>query len=128
MSNIKPDIRTHYRSLYVKVEPGQIYAFIPGTIIDIFVKKGQKVKKGDPLFTLHAMKMDNELCSTIDGTIGAINIKKGQIVSKNDVLVDVVPLGVKVEENKPNTPKPTAEKKRSCGKERAFSLKRNYRY
>ena len=82
--------RTYYRQLYIKVEPGEIYAFIPGTIIEIFVKKGQKVKKGEPLFSLHAMKMDNVLCSTIDGTVKAINIKKGQIVSKNDVLVEIV--------------------------------------
>ena len=40
MPNIKQDNRTYYRQLYIKVEPGQIYAFIPGTIIDIFVKKG----------------------------------------------------------------------------------------
>ncbi|MCK9163694.1 MAG: biotin/lipoyl-containing protein [Bacteroidales bacterium] len=116
MSDIKPDIRTRYRQLYVKVEPGQIYAFIPGTIIDIFVKKGQKVKKGDSLFTLHAMKMDNELCSTIDGTISAINIKKGQIVSKNDVLIDVCPATVKSEPKKPSVPKLPAEKKETLEK------------
>ena len=121
MSDIKPDIRTHYRQLYVKVEPGQIYAFIPGTIIDIFVKKGQKVKKGDPLFTLHPMKMDNELCSTIDGTIGAINIKAGQIVNKNDVLIDVIPLGVKIEN--PSTPKPAADKKETVDKKETADKK-----
>jgi biotin carboxyl carrier protein len=79
--------RTHYRQLYIKVEPGQIYAFIPGTIIDIFVKKGQKIKKGTPLCSLHAMKMDNEICSPMDGIVKSINIKKDQIVSKNDVLI-----------------------------------------
>lgn len=89
MSDNKPDIRTHYRQLYIKVEPGQIYAFIPGTILDIFVKKGQKVKKGETLCSLHAMKMDNEICSTIDGTVKVINIKKGQIVSKNEVMIEV---------------------------------------
>jgi biotin carboxyl carrier protein len=90
MSENNEEIRTCYRQLYIKIEPGQIYAFIPGTIIDIFVKKGQKVKKGDPLCSLHAMKMDNEICSTISGVVKTINIKKGQIVSKNDVLIEVV--------------------------------------
>lgn len=88
----KQEHRTYYRQLYIKIEPGQIYAFIPGTIIDIFVKKGQKVTKGQALCSLHAMKMDNEICSTIDGTINSINIKRGQIVSKNDVLIEVVPI------------------------------------
>jgi biotin carboxyl carrier protein len=87
MPNIKQDNRTYYRQLYIKIEPGQIYAFIPGTIIDIFVKKGQKVKKGTPLCTLHAMKMDNEICSPVDGVVQTINIKKAQVVSKNDVLI-----------------------------------------
>ncbi len=87
MPNIKQDHRTYYRQLYIKIEPGQIYAFIPGTIIDIFVKKGQKVKKGTPLCTLHAMKMDNEICSPVDGVVQTINIKKAQVVSKNDVLI-----------------------------------------
>jgi biotin carboxyl carrier protein len=84
--------RTYYRQLYVKVEAGEIYAFIPGTIIDIFVKKGNIVKKGDALCSLHAMKMDNNICSTIDGKVKAINIKKGQNVSKNDVLIEIVSL------------------------------------
>ncbi|MDR0971617.1 MAG: acetyl-CoA carboxylase biotin carboxyl carrier protein subunit [Bacteroidales bacterium] len=81
--------RTYYRQLYITVDAGQIYAFIPGTIIDIFVRKNQKVKKGDRLFSLHAMKMDNDICATIDGTIKSINVKKGQVVTKNDVLVEI---------------------------------------
>lgn len=112
MSNIKPDIRTHYRQLYIKIEPGQIYAFIPGTIIDIFVKKGDKVKKGETLCSLHAMKMDNEICSTIDGTVRAINIKEGQIISKNEVLIEIEPCTItKIEEKQIPTKKPIAGKK-----------------
>ena len=84
------DTRTHYRQLYVKVAPGEIYAFIPGTILDVFVKEGQEVKKGEPLCCLHAMKMDNQICSTIDGVVKSVNIEKGQTVSKNDVLIEVV--------------------------------------
>ena len=83
-------IRTHYRQLYVKVAPGEIYAFIPGTIMKVFVEEGQKVKKGDALCSLHAMKMDNQICSTIDGVVKSVNIKEGQNVSKNDVLIEVV--------------------------------------
>ncbi|MDR1006308.1 MAG: biotin/lipoyl-binding protein [Bacteroidales bacterium] len=84
--------KTIYRQIYIKVDQGQIYAFIPGTIIDIFVRKGQIVSKGEPLCSLHAMKMDNNICSTIDGKVSAINIKKGQNVSKNDVLIEVHPI------------------------------------
>lgn len=43
--------RKHYRQLYIEVEPGEVFAFIPGTIVDIFVKEGEKVTK-DNLFAL----------------------------------------------------------------------------
>ena len=46
------NMRTHYRQLYVKVSPGEIYAFIPGTILDVFVKEGQKVSQGDIIGTV----------------------------------------------------------------------------
>lgn len=84
------NMRTHYRQLYVKVVPGEVYAFIPGTIMKVFVEEGQKVKKGDVLCSLHAMKMDNQICSAIDGVVKSVNIKEGQNVSKNDVLIEVV--------------------------------------
>ena len=89
MSDDKKNTRTHYRQLYVKVAPGEIYAFIPGTIVKVFVEEGQEVKKGDILCSLHAMKMDNQICSTIDGKVKAINVKPGQTVSKNDVLIEI---------------------------------------
>ena len=115
MPNIKQDNRTYYRQLYIKVEPGQIYAFIPGTIIDIFVKKGQKVKKGTPLCALHAMKMDNEICSPVDGIVQTINIKKDQVVSKNDVLImissDDVSENTKEQKEEKAPSKETKEKK-----------------
>lgn len=81
--------RKHYKQLYVEIETGEIFAFIPGTIVDILVKKGDKVKKGQPLCILHAMKMDNKICSDIDGVVAKINIEPNQNVTKNDVLIKV---------------------------------------
>ncbi len=90
MSEDTKNERSHYRQLYVKVAPGEIYAFIPGTIVNVLVEKGQKVKKGEVLCILHAMKMDNQICSPIDGIVKAVNISEGQNVSKNDVLLEIV--------------------------------------
>lgn len=81
--------RKHYRQLYIEVEPGEVFAFIPGTIVDIFVKEGEKVTKGQPLCTLHAMKMDNKICSNIDGVVEKINIEPNQNVTKNDILINI---------------------------------------
>ena len=86
------EYKKQYRQLYVQVPAGEVYAFIPGTVIDIFVKKGDKVKKGQPLLSLHAMKMDNNICANIDGIVESINVKKKQTVSKNDVLINIIPL------------------------------------
>lgn len=83
--------RKHYRQLYIQVEAGEVYAFIPGNIMEVFVKKGQHVNKGDALLSLHAMKMDNNICANISGVVDKINVKSGQAVSKNDVLINIKP-------------------------------------
>jgi biotin carboxyl carrier protein len=83
--------KTQYRQLYVQVSIGEVYAFIPGNVMKIFVKKGSKVKKGQPLLSLHAMKMDNNICATVDGVVTKINVKEGQSISKNDILIHIEP-------------------------------------
>lgn len=61
---------------------------ISGMIVDIFVTKGEKVKKGQELLTLEAMKMQNILYSEIDGLIKSIVISKNQNVQVDDVLIE----------------------------------------
>ena len=69
--------------------PGIIKADMQGTIMDIMTKKGKKVKKGDSLFVLEAMKMENVVTAPIGGVIKEFNIKKGQPVNKGDILVEI---------------------------------------
>ncbi|MDA9695800.1 biotin/lipoyl-binding protein, partial [bacterium] len=69
--------------------PGIIKADMQGTIMDTMTKKGKKVKKGDSLFVLEAMKMENVVTSPIGGVIKEFNIKKGQPVNKGDILVEI---------------------------------------
>ena len=69
--------------------PGIVTAGMQGTIMDTMTKKGKKVKKGDSLFVLEAMKMENVITAPINGTIKEFNIKKGQPVNKGDVLVEI---------------------------------------
>lgn len=64
-----------------------IKAPMPGLILDIMVKQGQAIKKGDPVLVLEAMKMENILKSPGDGTIKSIAAKKGDTVAKSQVLV-----------------------------------------
>ena len=69
--------------------PGIIKADMQGTIMDTMTKKGKKVKKGDALFVLEAMKMENVVTAPIGGVIKEFNIKKGQPVNKGDILVEI---------------------------------------
>lgn len=80
----KFDMRKPYAPLNLKV----IKAFIPGTIKDVFTSANKKVKKGETLLILDAMKMENQLYAPFDGTIKQVNVKKGDRVSNKQVLVE----------------------------------------
>ncbi|MBN2662767.1 MAG: acetyl-CoA carboxylase biotin carboxyl carrier protein subunit [Bacteroidales bacterium] len=69
---------------------GKITAFIPGTIREIMVKKGQKVEKGEVLLILEAMKMRNRVKAQISGKIKTIHVKSNQIVAKNTLLIELI--------------------------------------
>lgn len=64
----------------------KISAPLPGTVLDIKVSAGQSVKKGDLLFVLEAMKMENEILAAHDGVIASVNVDKGAAVNSGDVL------------------------------------------
>ncbi len=70
-------------------DPKDIHAFIPGTILKVFVKPKDKVKKGDKLLIFQAMKMSNELLAPVNGVIAEVNIKEGDSVNKAQVLVKI---------------------------------------
>lgn len=73
---------------YKRKDIKKITAFIPGLITKVLVKKGKKVKMGDTLLKLEAMKMENSITSPIDGTIKQVNIKEGTKVTKKEVLIE----------------------------------------
>jgi biotin carboxyl carrier protein len=66
---------------------GLISSPMPGKIIDIKVKPGDLVKKGDPVIIIEAMKMQNELGAPIDGTVKEISVKQGAAVESGQKLV-----------------------------------------
>ncbi len=76
-----------HRKPYKEINDKEITAFLPGTIVKVFVKKGKKVKKGEKLLILDAMKMKNNIVSTVAGIIEEIFIKQGEVVSLNKVLI-----------------------------------------
>ena len=65
-----------------------ISAPLPGTITKVVVSDGQKVKKGDVLVIMEAMKMANDIVAEADGTIKKVVVTVGQSVNQGEALVE----------------------------------------
>ena len=65
----------------------EIKAPMPGLVLNLLVKVGQEVNKGDNLLVLEAMKMENIIKSTSAGIVKSILVIKGDKVEKNAVLI-----------------------------------------
>lgn len=66
-----------------------VIAPMPGTINAVKVTSGQQVKKGDVLFILEAMKMENEIYADKDGKVGQVFVQKGASVSTGSPLCEL---------------------------------------
>jgi glutaconyl-CoA/methylmalonyl-CoA decarboxylase subunit gamma len=62
---------------------------MPGKIIDVLVREGAAVLRGEPLVILEAMKMQNEILSPVNGHIIRVIAKPGSNVMKDDMLIEI---------------------------------------
>ncbi|MCE1253607.1 MAG: acetyl-CoA carboxylase biotin carboxyl carrier protein subunit [Anaerolineae bacterium] len=69
------------------VNDKNLRAPMPGLILDVSVKPGDVVIRGQQLLSLEAMKMKNAIRSPRDGVIGSVLVNNGQKVSHNDILI-----------------------------------------
>lgn len=70
--------------------PKNINSELPGTVTKIVAANGQRVKKGDVLLVIEAMKMANDIVSDVEGTVQRIAVTEGQSVNQGDLLVEMV--------------------------------------
>ena len=70
-----------------KQSEGSLVAPMPGTIIEILVKKGQRVRKGQSLMVMEAMKMEHKVSAPSSGKIKNILVSKGEQVENGQTLV-----------------------------------------
>lgn len=77
------------RKKWETIDDRKLLTFLPGVIQKVKVKKGQKVKKGDCMVILEAMKMQNRITIHRDGVIKIIHVKEGQKVMKGMLLMEL---------------------------------------
>lgn len=66
-----------------------VTAPMPGTILEVKTTVGATVKRGDTLFILEAMKMENEIPAPQDGVVASIDVVKGASVSTGAILASL---------------------------------------
>ncbi len=68
---------------------GDLTSPMPGKVVQVFVREGDKVKKGDLLMILEAMKMEHRILSPQDGVIKKIHFKEGARVVQDIELLEM---------------------------------------
>ncbi len=70
---------------------GVVSSPLPGKVLAVRVQAGQKVKRGDLLLVIEAMKMENEIFAGQAGTVRKVHVVAGQNVETGDLLAELTP-------------------------------------
>jgi len=68
---------------------GTVIAPMHGALLEVFVKTGDKVSKGERLAILEAMKMQHEILAEIDGIITAVHVEAGSQIVTDTLMIDI---------------------------------------
>jgi len=71
-------------------EPGHVTAAMPGNVVEVLVKEGEKVEAGQGILVTEAMKMESEIQANIAGTVAQVYVAKGDRVTPGEILVEIV--------------------------------------
>jgi glutaconyl-CoA decarboxylase len=70
---------------------GVVSSPLPGKVLSVRARIGQKVKRGDLLLVIEAMKMENEIFAAEAGTVRKVHVASGQSVETGDPLAELAP-------------------------------------
>jgi len=70
---------------------GCVTTAMPGSIVEVKVKAGDKVNAGDAVLVIEAMKMENEIQASVSGVVVAVHVKKGDTVTPDESLLEIQP-------------------------------------
>ncbi len=76
-----------------RAAPGRLTAPMPGKIVALLVGRGDKVKRGQILLVLEAMKMEHAMAAPADGVVAELHCAAGDPVSEGAALLSVIPAG-----------------------------------
>jgi biotin carboxyl carrier protein len=82
-----PSFQTSQPSTPLTAGAGDILSPIPGQIISINVTVGEKVRSGQKLLVLEAMKLENSITANADGTVKKILVTGGDVVTQGQSLI-----------------------------------------
>ena len=88
------DLIFHLQEMHVhpksrKDIKGSVGAPMPGEVLEVRVKTGDKVAKGDPIAVVSAMKMEMVVAAPVSGTIKDVLVSPGSPVEGDDLLVEI---------------------------------------
>lgn len=72
-----------------KSDKENIIAPMPGKIVEVLVREGNDIQRGEAILILEAMKMQNEIHSPVEGTVTSVNVKPNFNVMKDDIMVEI---------------------------------------
>ncbi|KAG9274383.1 pyruvate carboxylase, mitochondrial-like [Astyanax mexicanus] len=79
----------HFHPKALKDVRGQVGAPMPGKVVEVKVKQGQKVEKGQPLCVLSAMKMETVVNSPLSGTVAKVYVKTDTSLEGDDLILEI---------------------------------------
>lgn len=71
-----------------RTDPKHIGAQMPGSVVKVLVKPGDKVKQNDTLIVTEAMKMESTIQASMDGVIKAVHVAEKEQVKGDDLLIE----------------------------------------
>ena len=94
---IRVAVRTHREQLIAEADavashhggPIEVKASLPGLVVAVKAGEGDEVAEGDPLVTIEAMKMQNEVRAPRGGRVAAVAVEEGQTVATGALLLRI---------------------------------------
>jgi acetyl/propionyl-CoA carboxylase alpha subunit len=87
--SVETKVKRQAKGAAVAVGQGEVQAPMPGKVLKVFVKQGQKVRTGEPLVVMEAMKMEYSFAAEFSGDVEFVGCAEGDQVQLAQALVRV---------------------------------------